>query len=98
MKLDFLTLKRAYSWKKVKGLEGKLIFTHENEEMTLKELVKNKVNIQRFDDCNSKDLVLVAKIKDGGIISYIKKDGSYSHTLNDEENFNETLKKLKISL
>ena len=44
----------------------------------------------------AKDLVMVAPLTDGGLISYRKPDGVYIHTLNSREGFERKLQQLGI--
>lgn len=43
------------------------------------------------------DIVIVARMEDGGLISYRKKDGGYVHTLNAPEGFARKLAHLGIT-
>lgn len=98
MELDFITLKQAYAWKKIRGSADRLVFTKENGDMDPNQIVAGRAKVRRFDDTTARDLVYVAKIKDGGLISFMRKDGSYIHTLNTQETFDEKLAELGINL
>jgi hypothetical protein len=46
----------------------------------------------------AKDVVVVARMNDGGLISYRREDGTYVHTLNTVAGFERKLMELGISL
>jgi hypothetical protein len=53
---------------------------------------------REFRTDRARDPVVVVKLQDGGIISYKKPDGKYTHTLNTQEGFERKLAQLGISL
>jgi hypothetical protein len=46
--------------------------------------------------CKARDAVLVARFPDGGLISYVREDGTLTHTLNTPEGLSRKLRQLGI--
>jgi hypothetical protein len=46
----------------------------------------------------ARDPVLVVEFQDGGLISYLREDGTLMHTLNTSESFHRKLRQLGVDL
>jgi hypothetical protein len=62
------------------------------------DLLNREAEISEFIVAQAKDIVVVAQLEDGGLISYKKIDGTYLHTLNTVEGFSRKLSQLGILL
>ncbi len=65
--------------------------------VSLAELIGIGVSIAEHHVPAARDTVLIAKLVDGGMISYRRPDGTYLHTLNTESGFNRKLAQLGIA-
>jgi hypothetical protein len=95
---DFNTLLSRYSWRPIPGCPGRYVSHADLSHLTVSDLAGMNVVVSSFILTTTKDPVHVTEIKDGGIISYEKKDGSFVHTLNTKSGFKRKLKNLGISL
>lgn len=64
--------------------------------MSLRDLLGNDIEVAEYQVDTAKDLVLVARLDKGGLISYKRKDGSLLHTLNTPAGFRRKLSQLGI--
>ena len=94
--MDFKTLKNKYDWKEIYGCPGRFILKNADKITTPEELLNEKVIINSIRRDDTSDEILIARFKDGGLISYKKTDGTIIHTLNTEEGFLKKLQKLNI--
>jgi hypothetical protein len=94
--MDFNTLKNKYHWKKIYGCPGRFILRNDNKFITVQELIEEKIFINSFRPDEKKDEILIVKLKNGGITSYKKPDGTFIHTLNTSQGFIRKLKMLQI--
>jgi hypothetical protein len=60
------------------------------------ELVRTGVTVTEHVPAAARDPVVVARLDDGGLISYRRPDGTYLHTLNTREGFERKLQQLGI--
>jgi hypothetical protein len=62
------------------------------------ELVGTDVPLREFRVPTARDVVVVAPLEDGGLISYKRANGAWVHTLNTAEGFERKLVQLHIAL
>jgi hypothetical protein len=62
------------------------------------ELVGTDVPLREFRVPTARDAVIVARLEDGGLISYKRANGAYVHTLNTAEGFERKLAQLGIGV
>lgn len=60
------------------------------------ELLGSDIDCSEHRSEQAPDIVIVARMEDGGLISYRKKDGGYVHTLNTPEGYARKLSHLGI--
>jgi hypothetical protein len=63
---------------------------------TPQEIVGTGVRVTQHRVAAARDPVFVAACAQGGLISYLRADGTFLHTLNDEEGFRRKLGQLGI--
>jgi hypothetical protein len=61
-------------------------------------LLGQEARLAEFRVARARDIVLVARLTDGGLISYKRADGTYLHTLNTVSGFERKLMQLGIEL
>lgn len=66
------------------------------ENYSLESLCGSDVLIQHFQSPQAKDPVCVVLFENGGLISYLKPEGIFIHTLNTLEGFERKLRQLEI--
>ncbi len=66
--------------------------------MPLETLLGGEHPTQTFTSVSAKDTVLVVALEDGGLISYMRKDGCLVHTVNTSSGFARKLSQLGIVL
>lgn len=98
MQVTVKKLLDAWDWKPIKNCPGRFTLCRTASVLSFAELLGSDQQIQKFCSPQAKDDVLVVKLKDGGLITYSRLDGSLLHTLNTEEGFHRKLAQLEISL
>ncbi len=64
--------------------------------LTIQEICGAEVKTEEFHSQSVPDPVIFCRFGDGGIISYIKSDGTFVHTLNNKEGFERKCRELNI--
>jgi hypothetical protein len=96
--MGFDEIQRAWDWRPIRGCAGRLVLGGVGARLRPEEILGPEVEIAEFKVSGAKDVVLVARLDCGGIISYRREDGSFVHTLNTEEGFERKLRQLQIEL
>ena len=96
--MRFDELKSKWNWKPIHACPGRYLLLGADKTLSPEDLLGHAVEISEFHVEQAKDIVVVAKLKDGGLISYKKVDGTYLHTLNTAEGFRRKLSQLEIPL
>ena len=78
------------------GCPGRYALTGGPTRVSPRELLGQGARIDRFDRSPESDNLFVARFEGGGLISYEKADGSFIHTLNDEQGLERKLDDLGI--
>lgn len=95
----FQTVFDTWSWKEIRNCPGRFIFAEGTSKLTLNEIVGANLPVYEFETRIAPDKVLVIEFgNDGGLISFVKNDGKFLHTLNTEAGFARKLRQLEISL
>ena len=92
----FDQVKAAWTWRAVAGCPGRFVLRGTRHDLEIHDLIGDDVEIQSFRVEAARDVVLVAPLEGGGLISYAKSDGTFVHTLNTEEGFRRKLDQLGI--
>ncbi len=93
--MSFEYLINRWLWKPIRDCPGRFILKHESN-LSLEDLVGTNSQAREFCVMTAKDLVVVIRFEDGGLISYKRADGSYLHTLNTIDGFTRKLAQLGI--
>lgn len=96
--MRFDELKSRWNWKPIRACPGRYVLHGGSNTLAPEDLLNNEVGISEFHVDKAKDIVVIAQLKDGGLISYRKPDGTYLHTLNTVEGFKRKLSQLEIFL
>lgn len=97
--MTFAELFEALSWKPIRNCPGRYVLQGtESHLLRVEELTGCKLEVSAHRVSAARDLVLVAALDDGGIISYQRADGSLLHTLNTPEGFQRKLRQLGLNL
>jgi hypothetical protein len=96
--MSFDDLMSRWNWKPIRNCAGRFLLDAAAYNLSLTELLGENVEVSEFSVEAAKDTVLVARINQGGIISYKREDGTFLHTLNTEEGFERKLQQLGIKL
>lgn len=84
-------------WRPIPGCPGRLVLPGLNEASPA-DLLGSAVAVQRFEVDGAVDPIYVGRIAGGGLISYLKPDGRWVHTLNTEEGLVRKLAALGIEM
>ena len=92
----FDQLWRDQSWQQITNCPGRYRLTGRESNLGPVELIGEMTDVREYDLSICPDAVLVAELKDGGLISYRRSNETYVHTLNTPEGFVRKLKQLGI--
>ena len=84
-------LMARYRWEQMTNDRGRFILAPGQDPVTTDELVGTDADVRRLASVAGKDVIVLARFEEGGLISYERPDGSVLHTLNTERAF-----KLKV--
>jgi hypothetical protein len=101
--MRFETLFSSFRWKQIRGCPGRFVLDERDPGLLGTRL--NPVDILSgthlvtvHSSSGARDPVFIARIEDGGLISFLRPDGSFVHTLNTAEGFERKLNQLGIQL
>ena len=93
----FSALQSRWSWRPIANCPGRFVFAAGPTRVSPDEIVGEKTGATSEHRVPAaRDPVLVVPFDDGGLISYMRPDGSYVHTLNTREGFARKLAELGI--
>lgn len=95
-KASFDELYRAGDWEPIRNCPGRYALRGVDRKLGVEAIAGPGVRTSEHKSSAAKDTVLVARLNGGGMISYRRADGSFLHTLNDEQGFERKLKQLGI--
>lgn len=96
--MTFIDLFAAWHWRPIRNCPGRYILTGVRPSPSLEALIGPGTEVREFHVEAARDTVLVARLEDGGLISYKKADGPCLHTLNTAEGFSRKLAQLGVLL
>jgi hypothetical protein len=96
--MRFAELKAKWNWKPIHNCSGRYILCDAEGILSPEDLLGHEVQLSEFRVDKARDIVLVARLGDGGLISYKRLDGTYLHTLNTVAGFERKLLQLGIEL
>lgn len=94
--MNFDQLFGAFEWKPIANCPGRFVLRNAPANLTFCDLIGEGVAVIEFRVESARDIVLVARFKGGGLISYRREDGSCLHTLNTDEGLRRKLAQLGI--
>ena len=95
--MSFDKLLERWSWKPIRNCPGRyILYGSEADGLRPAEIIGDEIEVRVYQVDAAKDIVLVAALDGGGLISYQKQDGSFVHTLNTPEGFRRKLRSLGI--
>jgi gamma-glutamylcyclotransferase (GGCT)/AIG2-like uncharacterized protein YtfP len=90
-------LHATWTWRPIPGCPGRSVLSKEdNPTLALVELVGPDARVSRYRVAAARDEVVVTWLVDGGLISYVRPDGSWLHTLNTPDGLARKLAQLGI--
>jgi hypothetical protein len=102
MPLESTTFEQAFdkwNWKEIRNCPGRFIFARGRSRLTCGEITGIEIKIYKFKSEQVVDEILVARVDTGGgLVSYVKEDCQFLHTLNNEDGFTRKLRQLEIVL
>jgi hypothetical protein len=93
---SFDELSTTWQLRPIRNCPGRFVLHTGPTELTPRELLESETEIAAFKVSSARDTVLVARIDGGGLISYLRADGSHLHTLNTIAGFERKLRDLGI--
>lgn len=101
-KKELTNFEKAFNtgkWKPIRNCPGRFVLIGGGSEILVENLSESKNPVVEFSTETVPDKVLTIEFEDGGgIISYIKDDGRFIHTLNTREGFKRKLEQLKSGI
>jgi hypothetical protein len=97
--MTFNELLTTWDWQPIRNCPGRYILpTGAGDNLTPLEVLRSESKVTVYQVAAARDLVLIAHLDEGGLISYQRADGCYIHTLNTAEGFARKLSQLGIEL
>ena len=96
--ITFDELVAKWEMKPIRNCPGRFVIRTSAAELSPRELLGPEAEIHTFNVAAAKDTILVARLGEGGLISYRRVDGTHLHTLNTAEGFERKLVELGIEL
>lgn len=85
-----------YHCKAIANCPGRYIIKDIGGSVGIEELLSDKVDVSYYTSRKARDEIAVVSLDGGGLISYIRSDGSILHTVNNESGFSRKLRDLEI--
>ena len=92
--MSFDSVLKAWDWRPIRNCPGRLILAGTPSLLSPGEIAGSDIETTEFRATSARDMVVVAEIEGGGLISYRRADGSWVHTLNTPEGFARKLAQL----
>jgi hypothetical protein len=97
--MTFAELFETFEWRPIRNCPGRYVLRHgTNSEPGVEDLTGRLRRASEYRTSAARDVVIVAALDEGGIISYKREDGSLLHTLNTPDGFERKLRQLGINL
>ncbi|HEV2914696.1 MAG TPA: hypothetical protein VGX92_15570 [Pyrinomonadaceae bacterium] len=96
--MTFAELLKTLDWRPIRHCPGRYVLRGAKSDLRVEELIGGGFEVSAYRQSSAPDVVLVAALDEGGVISYEREDGSLLHTLNTPEGFHRKLRQLGIEL
>jgi hypothetical protein len=97
--MTFDELLTTWDWQPIRNCPGRYILhAGARPNIAPSDVLKSKTRLAEYQVAAARDIVVVARLDKGGLISYKRADGHYVHTLNTAEGFERKLSQLGIEL
>jgi hypothetical protein len=96
--MTFDEMRTKWELRPIRNCLGRFVIRTSEIDLSAQELLGADAEIQTFQVASARDTVLVARMDEGGLISYQRADGTYLHTLNTADGFERKLRDLGIEL
>lgn len=93
--VTFDEVRARWDWRPMPNCPGR--YKQARTSMVPNEIVGADLPVERHEASVAKDVVLVVRLDGGGLISYEQPDGTFVHTLGDDDGFARKLKELGIA-
>ena len=101
-KKDLTTFEKTFNagdWKPIRNCPGRFQLIGGHSEISVENLTESENPVVEISIDVVPDKVLIIEFEDGGgIISYVKDNGRFIHTLNTKEGFKRKLNQLKSGI
>jgi len=91
-----LGLREVHAFDEIPGCPGRAVVRGGPSALSPAQLAGAAARVRGFVSDAAADAVLVARLEGGGLISYLRPNGTYVHTLNNEEGFQRKLAGLGV--
>ena len=88
----------AWDWQPIRNCPGRYILPLEAGNLPPAEVLRSDVKTVEYNVTTARDRVVIARLDEGGLISYKRSDGRYLHTLNTADGFARKLLQLGVEL
>ena len=85
-------------WAAMRDCPGRYTLKDVPPRFSISDVLSSEVPVNEAHSPKAVDTVWIARLEDGGVISYARGDGSWLHTLNTVEGFERTLNQLEIDI
>ena len=80
-----------WDWKPIRNCAGRYVLSRGASRLSLEELLGGHVPAAEFASSVARDRVLIARLRGGGVICYIRSNGEFLHTLGTRAAFERKL-------
>lgn len=96
--MTFDDLMKMGIWNPIRNCPGRYVLHDVAPILSIGDLLGKDIPTRQVHSSKARDTIWIARLEDGGVISYARIDGSWLHTLNTVEGFERKLKQLGIEL
>jgi hypothetical protein len=89
-------INHRWKWTPIRNCPGRYVLAGGANRLSILTLVGRGIPVVEFASARARDPVFVAHLADGGIISYLRPDGSMRHTLCTQMAFERKLRDLGL--
>lgn len=85
-----------YHCNEIANCPGRYVVKNIPDNLSISELLDSEAEVRYYNSQKAPDKIAVVTLIDGGIISYIRSNGTILHTLNSKSGFSRKLQDLGI--